>query len=250
MATTYGRTIAQLEAIIADKVKLDVSDSDELSRIDEAITAAGQAACLWEGRKWWWLYGTSNFDTVADTASYALHTVNTNAMASLWSVERLYMEDDWPLVPMSWKNYRDSAALNSQTGKSNRYVIVGGSPTAYLWPTPDDAYTVYVDYIKRHCNIINGTSSDSDLIVPDVFHLSVYVDGAVWLLRNGVADPVGLRNSSAFVDAMRRMAEAAPGGYEDLSAVNRHPDAQPGTWPHNQHVIEIGDGTIVVGDPS
>jgi len=247
-SSSYGRTIAQLEAIIADKVKLDVTDSDQLARIDEAITAVGQAACLWEGRKWWWMYGTSSFPTVADTASYALRTVNGGAMAALWSVERVYIGTDWPISPMSWSQYRDSIVLNEASSKPSRCVIIGDPPTMYLWETPDDEYTIYVDYIKRHPKIENG-DSDSGLLIPDIFHLQLYVDGAVWYLRNGVGDPLGFRNCPAFVDAMRNMAEAEPERHLDLSSVNMHADVQPGSWPHNRHVIEMGDGTFIIGNP-
>lgn len=248
--TTYGRTITQLETIVAAKVDMNTADSDDLARIDEAISAAGQAACAWDGRLWWWLRGENTFDTVADTASYNLHTVNSNAMASLWAVERMYMDDDWLLTPMPWNQREDLARLSATTGKPHRYVLDGWPPTLTLWETPDDVYTIYVKYTKRHTNIVNGTSADTDLLVPDIFHQAVYVDGAVWLLRNGVDDPLGLRNSPAFVDAMQRLAASDPKGYDSRSTENNHAGVgQAGTWPHNTKVFTDGEYTSIVGTP-
>ena len=245
-SVSYGSTLSQLESMIAARVKLDTTVAAELSLIDEAITAAGMAACTWEGRKWWWLRGRSSFDTVADTASYNLHTVNTNAMTSLWSVERVYMDDDWKLTPIPIEQYDDLITLQSATGKPLRYMIDGNPPTMYLWETPDDEYTIYIKYIKRHSNITSAASADTDLLVPDQFHQPVYVDGAIWLLRNGVGDPGGLRNAPFWVDAMQRMAEAAPSRHEDLSRINKHADVQPGTWPHDKHVFHDDESTIIL----
>jgi hypothetical protein len=245
----YGFTIAQLEAIIADRVKLDTSDSDELSRIDEAITVAGQAACAWEGRDWWFLHATSNFDTVDGTASYALRTVNSSVMTDLWAIERVYIETDWPLKFIEWDQYRNNVALNSTEGKPMEYTVHGEGLTMYPWEIPDDAYTIYVDYIKRHSRIINATSADNTLLIPDIFHYSVYVDGAVWVLRNGVGDPLGLRNSPGFVDTMRRLAESDPKGYNESSDENNHAGVVTGWFPHNKPVFQMGDNVMIFNNP-
>ena len=46
-----GLTIAEVEAAIESGTGFG---SSELTRIDQAITLAGQAAAAWQGRGWWW----------------------------------------------------------------------------------------------------------------------------------------------------------------------------------------------------
>jgi len=60
-----GMTLAEAEARVAAMLAWSVSDADQLARIDESITLAGQAACLWQGRRWWWLQAKAHFNTIA-----------------------------------------------------------------------------------------------------------------------------------------------------------------------------------------
>lgn len=59
-----GFSVANLEAAIARAVNWSVSDSTQLAKIDEAITAVGLAVCSWEGRVWWWARDTMHFQTL------------------------------------------------------------------------------------------------------------------------------------------------------------------------------------------
>ena len=243
-------TIAKILAEIARKTGMSTTAGTEnLAQIEHAITNAGQAACDWEGRDWWWLHATGSFDTVDDTAGYALRTVNEAAMSTLWGVTRVYWDDDCPLRERTYREYRDRSILADTDAASTFYAITAEPPTMYLWPTPNSATTIYVDYVRYHADI-EDDSAASLLIVPAKFHYPVYVDGAVFLLSNGIADPAQLTQSPGFVETMRRMAVTDPTNQDPDAAENRHPDSVGGTWPHNKRVVMDDWGSHIIGDPS
>lgn len=241
-------TITQLLAEIAHKTDLSTDDGeDDLASIEYAITQAGQAACEWTD--WWWLRGQGDFDTEASTRSYALRTVNEASMSTLWAVTRLYHDDDHALTPITFSRYNDLYRLNDTSGTPTMYAVTGDPPTLYLYPTPNAANTVYVDYVKYQADV-EDDSDDGLLIVPSPFHYRVYVNGAIYLLNNGVGDPGALKDSPNFVRAMEAMGKVNPELYAEGHTINRHRDARGGLWPQDQRVIYDGYSTLFINDPS
>jgi len=72
--TAPGLTVDDVEKAVARGIGWLESDSSiesgPLAKIDQAITAAGQAACMWRGRLWWWLQqATAKFSTSTKTVA-------------------------------------------------------------------------------------------------------------------------------------------------------------------------------------
>uniref|UniRef100_A0A6M3JSG5 Uncharacterized protein n=1 Tax=viral metagenome TaxID=1070528 RepID=A0A6M3JSG5_9ZZZZ len=232
-----GMTVAELRTLIGNATGKDPNIGAEALQIDQAISAAGQAACLWDGRDWWFLWGTGTFPTVLSTASYALRTVNASAMADMHAPRRVW-EGTTRLGQISYQQYLDSQRVLSTgtTGQPQSYAI-GADLTMYLFYTPDGTYTITVDYIKRHGKIDGNSSLPTDLIIPADFHYGVYVMGAIWLLKHGVLDPMALRGCPEFVETIHRMQAAAPTEYDDS-----YGGSEPGVpLPPDKHVIIIGN---------
>jgi len=68
-----GLTISEIETLVANSVGWDTGVPAELTKIDQLITVAGQAAATWNGAGWWWSQGRAQFNTavwtIAATAS-------------------------------------------------------------------------------------------------------------------------------------------------------------------------------------
>jgi len=211
-------TIAELELAIARGVGwVDSNDttigSGPTAKIDQAITAAGLAAATWNGMDWWWLHSTGSFPTVANTASYALRTVNTNDMATLWRVDKVYYDDDHEIVQLPYLEYQEWYRLDRPTASTQppeECGITGEPPYIWLRPVPDDAYTVYVDYTRRHSKITLAGSTDAALIVPAEYQMDIYVAGAEWLLRHERFGPETLMQCPGFRHGIEQMGLGDP----------------------------------------
>lgn len=243
--------VSEVEAAVAAATGLKVATTTELTLIDEAITSAGLAASRWDGKDWWWLRGTGSFPTVADQVSYVLRTVNSNDMASLWAVQAVYYDDDWPLGVLAWDVYQQWYRLNRPTANTTKplqYAVTGEAPSMYLRPIPDAAYTLYVDYTKRHSKITSTGSLDTALIVPGEFHMGVYVAGAIWLLQHNTSDPLRLRDCPLFAEAMGQMTGADPATLDSERELDKFPDTQ-GSVPPDKRIHRTAGGTTLLVNP-
>ena len=229
--TAPGLLIADVEARIAAVLGMSVATAADLALIDQMITLAGQAATQWQGRVWWWARSTGDFDTVDTTKSYVLSTVNTADMADIYAPLAMWREDETRLVKIPKLQYDEWNNTLSTTGAPYHYALDGQTLTAHLWPTPDDAYTIYVSYMVRHSKITSAGSTDAALIVPPEFQWGVYIDGAVWLLRHEKTDPFELENCDAFVNTMTRMAAQNPDEYYDQESSDRNGSNDPSVPP-------------------
>ena len=233
---------------VCELVGLSSSNAKQCNRIERAITNAGAAACQWEGRDWWFLRAEGAFSTVSGTPYYALRTVDTTNLASLWGVQQAYWDDDWPISPISYDHYDDMVKINSTGGASTHYALTADPPKMYLWPVPNSATTVNVRGIDFHHDI-NFSSVSTLLLVPSEFHYPVYVNGAVFALNNAIGDPADFSQSPSFVATMNRLATVDPTNYDPNNPVNMHPDSVSGTWPHDKRVWSDGYETLIMNDP-
>jgi len=207
-----GMSVSDIESRVAKIMGYSTSDTDALTAIDEAITAAGQAAMGWQGRVLWYAKGSGTFDTVDGTSAYDLHSVNSAAMVDLWAPTGIWMEDNFRFGKQSYEDYLSWITLNP-TMKSRPYGYALYDDL-YLGtiPIPDDAYTVTVGYVKRHSKLSGGAGL---LSIPAQWHRPVYVDGAVYLLKEDTIDPSALSNSQNFQGSLQAIAAASPEeGYE------------------------------------
>lgn len=206
-----GYSVSEIEGRVAKACGLSTSDTDSLALIDEAITVAGQTAQTWEGRNWHWALGKNTFSTVDGTGDYALRTVNSSAMADLYAPTRVWVADDYQLGKKTYEQYQDWVVYAFAEGEPLEYAL-SGDLTMHLMPVPNAVYTITVAYLKRHSKISSGAGL---LSVPAEFHRPVYVDGAVWLIKNDL-NAGGLANAEFFIRAMQRMAAADPSQYYDV----------------------------------
>ncbi len=229
-----GLSVPELELLIADAMRYNVATVVELTKIDQAITMAGEAACTMDGTDWWFLWDSGTFPTVDGTASYNLRTVNTNDMTNMFAPRMVW----WSTTPMGLISYQEYLGLvrtqsSVGTGDSTLYAI-GGDLVAYFYTTPGSVETVTIDYLKRHGKITKAGSATADLIIPAEFQNGIYVAGAVWLLRHQTADIAALQNCPEFMAAIYRMRAAAPTEYDTTSRTGV-------PIPDGEHVIIITD---------
>lgn len=247
---TTGYTIAQLLTLLANATDKDSTALADYTRIYQALTEAGRAVSTIDGTVWWWLRATGDFETTASTASYTLRTINSAAMADLYAIERIYYDDDWVLAPMTYRDYQAWYRVDRPTAGTTQptaYMLTGDGPICWMKDIPDDTYTIYVDYVKRHL-AVNGSAADSVLIVPGEYQHGVYYSGALWLLRHDIADTASLRECGPFMEAIERMHAASPISYDD-DPTDNHRDSRPGYLPHDRKVVPLPDGGYLTMNP-
>lgn len=99
-------SLAECELLCADAMGYSVATATELTKIDQAITIAGQYACTFDGRKWPWLLKTARFQTNTKTVATAANsgatrssnvsTITTTAVHGLelgWTVKIVDVSD-------------------------------------------------------------------------------------------------------------------------------------------------------------
>jgi len=238
-----GYTIAELLTKISTLIGWSSPDSAQNTRMYQAITSCALAASTWKGSEWSWLRDTGTVTTADGTASYALRTT----ISDLWAVERAYYDDDWPLAPVSWRDYQEWYTLVRPTAGTNQpsgYVVRGEPPYIHLQPVPASAYTINIDYIKRH-GTVNGSAADSVLIVPREFQEGIYVDAAVWMLRSELTESFSLTECPPFMETIGRMVASSPMKY-DQDPEDMYPDTRTGFLPPNRRfmggLIENAEG--------
>ena len=210
--------------------------------------------------------GTTGFtydDPGADSTSgggklysgeYTLRTVNSNEMASMRAVERVYNDDDWPLKPVSYRRNRatNQITYDQSEGRSTAYSVTEQSntgPILHLLPIPNTTDRIYVDYAKFHKKIALAVA-DTELIIPFDYQEGVYVAGATFLLRRDVGDIASLKQCPEFVEAMDRMQASNPISYD------KDPDDQyfepygagEGMLPNDAPVFWYADGTFSISN--
>ncbi|HUT57757.1 MAG TPA: hypothetical protein VNA25_07880 [Phycisphaerae bacterium] len=306
-----GMSLAEIVAAVGRSTGLDTTN--EVTQIYEAITLAGQTACTYDGRWWWFLrasgyFATANiaitkvaratnvttittgaahnivagcriyisgvtlagFDTedsvvvaaastttftyantgsdvteVADTTGtvvgrgYPLRVVNSASMVDIYTPHHVW-ESTRRMGLMEWKRYLGHYRTMTvgTTGQPGAYALADDL-SMYFDYMPDDEYTIYVDYLKRHSKI-TASSAATDLIIPAEFHRGIYVDGAVEMLKSDDIDGSVLLNSQRFERTMMRMQAAEPEGYDQTWGGNTL-GGNGGSLPAGSSVIILND---------
>lgn len=106
------------------------------------------------------MQSSTTFNTVASTASYALSTIAAD-LQQLTSL-RITSPDNnerW-LQPMTAEDFDRFIAdpTSESEGAPSKYYL--WNDTVYLYPVPDDAYTIAVRYIKTPTTVESGDQPD------------------------------------------------------------------------------------------
>ena len=228
---TKARLLEKLAAATGDR------DSAKTAEIYEAITAAGRIASTWMGEDWWWMHATGSFTTVDGTASYALRTVNSSAMANLYAIEQAWLDDEATLTPVRESVYRTwhtTVYVAGNETKPTHYVQTGEAPVMWLQGVPDDAYTINIRYKKKH-PVIDAAAANADLLIPSEFQDGIYYAGALFLLRNEIDKAASLDSCPAFIEAINRMYQnnLVNSDWDSTEMFSDH----VGMYPHDRAVL-------------
>lgn len=187
-------------------------DTDVDTAITDAINAAYRQVI--GQRRWGFLEKTdSSLTTTAGTNS-----VSITGITGLGRIDAIRLKDGTIPMDLDWKSQqeiRDYQLCDDQPDEPQYWSQRGD--TVLLWPTPDKAYTLVIDYISR-TKLIN----DTDILqIPDE-HIDVVGWGAVAELAYRQRDwqAVGYANSRFERELGRLLAdegiEQRQGGREVL----------------------------------
>lgn len=173
VATTAGSTTITFSATIANSKTgqyIKTSSSEDWYKIS-AHTAGSASATL---------------DIAAlNTAAAATYTIRKVYYSTDSTVDRI-LAIKQTISPFQLaevgKEYFEEIFPRSETTGSPRYYMMAGLdssnyPQFILWPSPDAAINLYVDYIKTATDL----SADADVsVIPAKWHTSVLLEGAKW----------------------------------------------------------------------
>jgi len=166
--------------------------ADEMIR--DALQEAVDLVCNY--RPWLWLIGSGTFDTVADTRTYNLRTVNSNAMEDLLTVVSVRHDDDKSPIEFATRDYYERVLAEQDSGGDPRNYYREGAFTIGLWPTPSAIEQVNVVYMKQHRDISIG----GELLVPSYLHMAlVYLARRIY---NNELVPEGALSDPTFLAYM------------------------------------------------
>lgn len=171
-------TLAVMKARIADELARD----DLTSQIALAITSA---IAHYERRRWWFNEQTSTFTTVAGTDTYT--TSSATFLASLIDDDVLTITVDGATDPLGKITFAEMARLRidttTQSGPPAKYALY--MQRLYLWPVPDDTYTMTVFYAGNLTALANDSATNAwTTEAEELIRLHAKVD----LLENVIRD--------------------------------------------------------------
>ena len=153
--------------------------------------------------KWKWLRGEWNFDTVADTASYAVTTItDTDDDATItrfraWDLD----EREPPLIYLSADGKATERELAVKEWRDFRYLYVRGTHSSaytgaiaakvddklFLGPTPDDVYRVTGTYWQSNQELAVDADTPE---MPDNYHMAIVYRAIVKYGYNSVSPEI------------------------------------------------------------
>lgn len=162
--TTPGLSISNLMTRVAEAMGWDSTDSSRNTEIEQAITAAGQAACTFEGRPWWWSRGRGTFRTKKYTIANIANSgaIRSSDVASITTtVSHLLGEGQYVLISGCSDSTFDGAYRVSDIADADTFKIAQEGDTVGNTTAGDGTVNV-ITYPLRKVN----TSSMQDLWAP------------------------------------------------------------------------------------
>jgi len=175
------------------------------------------------------------------TFGFPLRTVNSNAMQDLYAIQAAWFSTTTRMESVPWNSYIEwhTTQASTATGDPWKYAVNGDPPSMYFWSLPTTASTITLRYLKRHSKITSASSSDAALIVPAEWHYPIYVDGAIYVIRNRKFQPQALYQNPVFVSALENMWTSRPED-QDLNSSSRGASDLPSSLPADRHVFISG----------
>lgn len=142
-------TISDLVTLIRDEVAGAAFTSEIEAAVNRAVTH-------YSAEPWWFLEYESTATTTGGTATITLPSDYEIIKAMTVTVGG-YRE---PMCAESYDWYLDRLASTSASGEPRHYAIFG--ETCYLWPTPDQAYTITFSYVRKLSSALTADNEWSD----------------------------------------------------------------------------------------
>lgn len=114
-----------------------------------------------------WMEDTDNFATVASTESYVIATVHSNAFAAYKNIVSMRQITSVPYSSLKYvgpEEYDNTIPYPAGDPEGKPLFFTEKAGSWYLYPIPDDAYTIEVLFYQKHPTL----SGDSDVFIcPD-----------------------------------------------------------------------------------
>jgi len=128
---------------------------------------------LFRNEEWRWMRNTTSFNMVAGTNTYTESTIfPVNSRLSYWRKDTCYAMVNGKKIPVYPIEY-DTFIYRTNNDTSTRYpyiFTVRPWDNALLFNTPNDTYTIYIDYQKTPQQLVaNGDIPE----LPTRFHLAI-----------------------------------------------------------------------------
>jgi len=187
--TAPALTVDKIEKAVARATQwIDDDDSTiqagPLAKIDEAITAAGQAASTWHGRKWWWLQSglakfwthTKTIATVANTGATRSSNTTTITTTAAHGLEA----GQWVQVSVTTGTGFDGVwqVLAVPTTTTLTYYETGADVSS----AAGDGSVYPVTYPLRSITVA-GAVSDSGCVMEDLYTVEKVWKNGNWPLQ-------------------------------------------------------------------
>ncbi len=164
--------MATTRADIRTRLQAHGYETDTASAQDTAIELAYKR--LLNIRRWTFMWKQATIAAVAGTQSYAL-----TAISDLKDIDAVRIEfgTDYPYLEyLAPQQFRDRQHTYRDRGLPLYWTRLGGN--LHLWPIPDKAYTITVDYIHDAPDL---NADGTNMVVPDTA-ADVLVYGALSIL--------------------------------------------------------------------
>lgn len=151
-------TFGTLKTRIANKLNIPSSDASTLSKIGDAIN---QAIDFYEEKHLWFNEATVNFNT---TASDPDLTPLPNALPSdylyEWEKGGLVLTDNNNKYVLQKITHEERANINDTVTESRPQYYTFRLNKIYLYPVPDQSYSVDLYYIKSYTDLTSDSQSN------------------------------------------------------------------------------------------
>lgn len=163
------------EAGISGTPPADVTSvSGEAKRIVRWVKEAYRQIQL-QSLKWKWMRGTATVNTVAGDRDYAVAEFSgaTRHRAWITSSARIYktsQDSETTLFYLSYEDWLAAYNIGSQVQGRPVHYTIGPNNVILLGPTPDDVYTVTIDFYKS----VHELASNTDVPeLPADYHYAI-----------------------------------------------------------------------------
>lgn len=182
--TSAGFTIAEVETLVAQACGLDTSDATSLTKIDRAITDAGQTAATWNGAGWWWTQARSVFSpnvlSIAAAASSGARRTS-NAVTLTLTATHGIITGQYVLVDCTDDTTVNGVHKVTDFNATNKTITYWSKGDDIAAATSGSGTVSVVSYPICHIDVA-GQFASTNLVIPDAYSLQKLMFNDDWRL--------------------------------------------------------------------